>query len=100
MDSKPGQFEGVRWACHGNGFGKYWTQERNNASCEIMTYADGVGYNIACPQVATVVVYVKIDSPQMDQYKLDFFFIHRRSDACLVQLHWFSTHNIGDISKG
>ena len=35
MDSKPGQFEGVRWARHGNGFGKYWTQERNNASCEI-----------------------------------------------------------------
>jgi hypothetical protein len=25
MDSKPGQFEGVRWARHGNGFGKYWT---------------------------------------------------------------------------
>ncbi len=23
MDSKPGQFEGVRWARHGNGFGKY-----------------------------------------------------------------------------
>jgi hypothetical protein len=20
MNSKPGQFEGVRWACHGNGF--------------------------------------------------------------------------------
>jgi len=61
MDSKPGQFEGVRWARHGNGFGKYWTQERNNASREIMTHANGVGYNVACPQVATVVVYVKID---------------------------------------
>ena len=73
MNSKPGQFEGVRWARHGNGFGKYWTQERNNASCEIMTHANGVGYNVACPQVATVIVYVKIDSPQMDQYKLDFF---------------------------
>ena len=73
MNSKPGQFEGVHWARHGNGFGKYWTQERNNASCEIMTHANGVGYNVACPQVATVIVYVKIDSPQMDQYKLDFF---------------------------
>jgi hypothetical protein len=73
MNSTPGQFEGVRWACHGNGFGKYWTQERNNASCEIMTHADGVSYNMACPQVATIIIYVKIDRPQMDQYKLDFF---------------------------
>jgi hypothetical protein len=38
-----------------------------------MTHANGVGYNVASPQVATVIVYVKIDSPQMDQYKLDFF---------------------------
>ena len=38
-----------------------------------MTQANCIGYNIACPQVATVVVYVKIDRPQMDQYKLDFF---------------------------
>ncbi len=73
MDSKPGQFKGVHWACHGKCFGKYWTQERNNASCEIMTHANSVGYNITCPQVATMVVYVKIDSPQMAQYKLDFF---------------------------
>jgi len=66
-------FKGVHWARHGNGFGKYWTQERKNASCEIMTHANGVGYNVACPEVATVIVYVKIDSPPMDQYKLDFF---------------------------
>jgi hypothetical protein len=49
MDSKPGQFEGVRWARHGNGFGKYWTQERNNASCEFMPQANGIGYNSLSP---------------------------------------------------
>jgi hypothetical protein len=34
----PGAFEGVRWACHGTGFCKYWKQMRNNKSSEVMTH--------------------------------------------------------------
>jgi hypothetical protein len=55
-----GAFEGVRRACHGAGFCKYWKQMRNSKSSEVMTHHCVGDISIAGTVYALLTVYVKV----------------------------------------
>ena len=76
---RPGEFNGVRYTCHGVSFSSWWKQEYQNQKKKVMVqYSTGVNpiqdmSNINLPtRFSHVTVYVKLETDRDNKYRLDF----------------------------